>query len=404
MTQRLIFHPVERQRPGDVEAERLQFAGDQLHDRHAALLDGVHEGVAGVERRLRPAPQAQTGGIGQVLGRGRTRGADIHHPGVGQPVLQGQARHPLLGGLLGSTSALAAARRVGHGVGFVKGDHPVEVGAQPADDLVEARKTLAPRRLTQGGVGGEQHPPVHADRVGLLPGALRGDVGGGAADRRPVPPGVLQQRVVPGDPHRLQATLGHVVGDDACGLATLAAAGAVAEEEAAAQLEGALGALLDQHQLVRRFAQPPPARQQPRLRLAGVDHGLDLGVGQQPLLHDVGRQERAIGRGRRRHRRHGAGFHQRGGVWTAPRHGQAADPVGPGRGRRRGLRPTRRLSRTPPARPQPGTPGGSREWPGRGRAAPGRRRWRPTGTGAAGRSGAGPARRSAWRYRPASRR
>ncbi len=138
MAQRLIFHPVERQRPGDVEAERLQFAGDQLHDRHAALLDGVHEGVAGVERRLRPAPQAQTGGIGQVLGRGRTRGADIHHPCIGQPVLQGQARHPLLGGLLGSTTTLAAARRVGHGVGFVKGDHPVEVGAQPADDLVEA--------------------------------------------------------------------------------------------------------------------------------------------------------------------------------------------------------------------------------------------------------------------------
>ncbi len=122
--------------------------------------------------------------------------------------------------------------------------------------------------------------------------------------------------------------MGHVVGDDPGGLATLAAAGAVAEEEAAAQLEGAFNALLHQHQLVRCFAQHPPARQKSRLRLASVDHGLDLSVGQQPLLHDVGRQERAIGRGRRRHRRHGAGFHQRGGVWTAPLQGQAADPVG----------------------------------------------------------------------------
>ena len=41
------------------------------------------------------------------------------------------------------------------------------------------------------------------------------------------------------------------------------------------------------------------------MRLAGIDDGLKLRIGQQTVGDDVGRKVRPIGRLRRRHRRHG---------------------------------------------------------------------------------------------------
>ena len=73
MTQGFVFHAVERQRPGDVETHGLQLARDQLHHRHAAGLHGVHEGLTGGEGGFGPAPQAEPGGVGQVLRRGGAR-------------------------------------------------------------------------------------------------------------------------------------------------------------------------------------------------------------------------------------------------------------------------------------------------------------------------------------------
>ena len=159
MTQGLVFDAVERQRAGDVEAHGLQLARDQLHHRHAAGLDRVHEGVAGGEGRFRPAPEAQPRGIGQVLRRRGAGRRDVEDPGAGQAVLQGQPGHALLRGLLGPARALAAAGGVGHGVGLVEDDHPVEVRPQPVDDLVQARAPVAPGRLAQGGVGRDRGCP-----------------------------------------------------------------------------------------------------------------------------------------------------------------------------------------------------------------------------------------------------
>ena len=106
---------------------------------------------------------------------------------------------------------------------------------------------------------------------------------GGAADGAPVAPGVLQQRVVLGQPHRSQAALGHVVGDDAGDLAALAAAGAVAEEEAPPKLERACDVpSLTRISLVRRLAERSTSPAEAcDVRLAGIDHRLHLGVGHQ---------------------------------------------------------------------------------------------------------------------------
>ncbi len=56
MAKRLVFDAVETERPGRVQTQGLQFPGDQLHDRDAAAVHRVHEGVAREERRVVTAP------------------------------------------------------------------------------------------------------------------------------------------------------------------------------------------------------------------------------------------------------------------------------------------------------------------------------------------------------------
>jgi hypothetical protein len=84
--------------------------------------------------------------------RGRAGGRDIDHAGIGQRVLQAQARPALLRG--GDVAALAlAAGGVLHGVAFVEDDDPIEIGAQPVDDLSDARNLLAALVGPQRGIG-----------------------------------------------------------------------------------------------------------------------------------------------------------------------------------------------------------------------------------------------------------
>ena len=242
--------------------------------------------------------------------------------------MQGETRHALLRRLLRASTALAASGGVGHGMGFVEDDHPVKVGAQPIYDLVQPRGPIPARRLPQGGVGRVEDAPVQPDRVRLLPRGLGRDVGGGPADGAPVAAGVLQQGVILRQPDRPMAALGQVVGDDAGDLSALATSSAVTEEEALTERHGARVIVLDQHHLVRRRAGDPRARQDLRVRLAGIDHRLHLGVGDQALAGDLLRQLRPVGRRRRRDRGHGSGFHERGGVGLHLREGDAAERVG----------------------------------------------------------------------------
>ena len=67
-------------------------------------------------------------------------------------MLEPEARASLLRRRLLAALALAADG-VLHGVGLVENDHSVETGAQPFDDLPDARKLLAALVGPQRGVG-----------------------------------------------------------------------------------------------------------------------------------------------------------------------------------------------------------------------------------------------------------
>ena len=84
----------------------------------------------------------------------------------GQRVLQAQAGAALLRGRLVAAFALAAGG-VLHGMALVEDDDAVEIGAQPVDDLLDARSLLLARVGAQRGVGGEQDAFVEADRRAL---------------------------------------------------------------------------------------------------------------------------------------------------------------------------------------------------------------------------------------------
>jgi hypothetical protein len=78
------------------------------------------------------------------VNRSRARGRDVEDSCVRQGVLQAQARTPLLRRRLVAALALAAGG-VLHGVALVEDDDSIEVGAQPIDDLPDARNLLLAR-------------------------------------------------------------------------------------------------------------------------------------------------------------------------------------------------------------------------------------------------------------------
>jgi hypothetical protein len=84
--------------------------------------------------------------------RGGAGRRDIDDARIRQGVLQAQARPALLRGRDIAPFSLAATG-VLHGVALVENDHSVEVGAQPFDDLPDARKLLAALVGPQRGVG-----------------------------------------------------------------------------------------------------------------------------------------------------------------------------------------------------------------------------------------------------------
>ena len=148
----LVFDALVGERAGGIEAERLEVARQHLHRRDAAVLDRLDELGARREREILAAPEAEALGVGEIVDRGRAGRGDVDHAGVRQGVLEPQARAPLLRGGLVAAFALAADG-VLHRVALVENDHSVEVGAQPFDDLPDARKLLAALIGAQRGVG-----------------------------------------------------------------------------------------------------------------------------------------------------------------------------------------------------------------------------------------------------------
>ena len=180
--------------------------------------------------------------------------------------------------------------------------------------------------------------------------AERDDVFGAPADGAPVAARVLQQLVGLREPERPLASPEPLVEDDGGDLPSLAAAGAVAQHPAAPEAHRFGQRLVGVDGLAVIFGSCSgfiavvigvgvhaphglPAGADAVLggkvtlvRLAGEDHALELGVGEQSPGQHLLRQHRAVGRHGVRHRRHGPRLHQRRRVLDRPRHVDARCP------------------------------------------------------------------------------
>src|SRR6267142_5247794 len=154
-------------------------------------------------------------GIGEIVHCGGAGRGDINHAGIRQGVLEPQASTTLLRGRL-VTSLTLAANRVLHGVALVENDHSVEAGAQPFDDLPDARKLLAALIGTLSSVGRKKDTFREPDRRALPKAGERRDQQPLHPERGPVALRILDQLVGFADPDRASAALEPVVEQDAC--------------------------------------------------------------------------------------------------------------------------------------------------------------------------------------------
>ena len=88
----LVLDAVVGERAGRIEAERLEIARQHFHGGDAAGLDRRDELGARGEGKVLAAPEAEALGIGEIVDRGGAGRRDIDDAGVGQGVLQAQAR------------------------------------------------------------------------------------------------------------------------------------------------------------------------------------------------------------------------------------------------------------------------------------------------------------------------
>ena len=140
----VIFHPLIAERPCRIEAQCPEVAREHFHRRNAAGLDRLDELGAGGEREVLPAPQTEPLGVGKVMHRGGACRGHIDNARVRQRVLQAQPGAPLLrGGLI--TAFAFVASGVLHGMALVEDDDTIEIGAQPIDDLPDARNLRVAR-------------------------------------------------------------------------------------------------------------------------------------------------------------------------------------------------------------------------------------------------------------------
>ena len=140
----LIFDALVAERSRGIEAERLHVSRQDLHRRDAAGLNRLDELGPRGEGEILAAPEAEPLGIGEIVDRGRAGRRDIDYARVRQRMLKPESRTPLLRGRLVAAFSLPAGR-VLHGMALVENDDPVEVGAQPFNDLPDARNLLVPR-------------------------------------------------------------------------------------------------------------------------------------------------------------------------------------------------------------------------------------------------------------------
>lgn len=96
MFEDFVLDPGEGQRTGEIEALRLEVAGDEFHRRDAASADLGHESLVGRESSL-GSPETKPGCVAKVGDIRSASGRRVEHPGARQMVLQPEARHALFG-------------------------------------------------------------------------------------------------------------------------------------------------------------------------------------------------------------------------------------------------------------------------------------------------------------------
>jgi hypothetical protein len=209
-------------------------------------------------------------------------------------MLQAKSCTPLLRRHLLAALGLATGG-VLHGVALVEHDHAVEArrglragrASEPGEDLVEARSLALALGRAQRGVGDEQDALVEPDRCPLAEARQRLDEKALLAQCRPVAACILDQRLGLGDPQGTTPALEPVVEDDACDLAALAAAGAVAEEPAAPEAHCILGIVGRRSDNIEGGVHRPRAGEMRGMRLASVDDALQLGIREEAFRDDA---------------------------------------------------------------------------------------------------------------------
>ena len=226
-------------------------------------------------------------------------------------MLELEPRATLLRRCLVAPLALTADR-VLHGVALVENDHSIEVGAQPFDDLTHARKLFAAFIGAQRSVGRKKDTFRQSDRHALAKARKRRNQQSLHAKRRPVALRILDQLIGLADPDRASATLQPVVEQDPRDLPSLARAGAIAQEPAATKTNGILSVVARGRHDVKSRIDRPGASEKCRMRFASINDALELGVRQDAVRHDIGRQMWSIGRLWRRDGGHGCRLHELG--------------------------------------------------------------------------------------------
>jgi hypothetical protein len=134
----LVFHAVEGERAGGVEAERAQVARQHLHRRDTAGFDRFDKFGPGREREILAAPEAETLSISEIVDGGGAGRRDVGDAGVRERVLETKPGAALLRGGDIATFTLATSSIL-HRVRLVENHRSIEIGAQPFNDLLDAR-------------------------------------------------------------------------------------------------------------------------------------------------------------------------------------------------------------------------------------------------------------------------
>jgi len=198
------------------------------------------------------------------------------------------------------------------GVALVEDDHSVEVGAQPLNDLPNARKLFTALVGAKRSVGGEKDAFREPDRHALSEARQRRDQQPLHAERGPVALRILDQLVGFADPDRAPVALSQLSSRIPATCRPLPAPvpsprNQPRRKRTAFSASSGAAATTSNVESTR-----PGTSEKCRMRFAGIDDALELGVRQNTVYYYIGWQMRSVGRLWRRDGGHGCRLHELG--------------------------------------------------------------------------------------------